>query len=287
MEIAIVVAIIVVVVVVVAVFRYTVGARHVTDLMKAAQEGQTEAIRELTSVGTDIEARDSKGWTALIWAALEGQTEAIRELLKAGANIEARDNLDSTVLMVAAYLGQSEAIRELLKAGANIEARNKYGDTAFDFWQRRQRNHSDFQEIAELLKGTLMPEYIVDKLMSAAYSSDRIEAIRELVKARADIEARDNVFGWTGLMWAAHDGHTEAIRELLKAGANIEARDKELGMTALMVVALNGHTEAIRELLKAGADTEARNKNGLTAFDLWQSKKTNPDFHEIAELLKP
>ena len=47
---------------------------------------------------------------------------------------------------------QIGAIKELLKAGADIEARDNEGKTAFDMWQRHQKDHPDFQEISELLK---------------------------------------------------------------------------------------------------------------------------------------
>ncbi|MCY4047608.1 MAG: ankyrin repeat domain-containing protein, partial [Candidatus Dadabacteria bacterium] len=83
-------------------------------------------------------------------------------------------------------------------------------------------------------------------------------------------------------------GHTEAIRELLKAGANIEARDNLLGNTALIWAAREGQTEAIRELLKAGADKRARDDYGGTAFDAWQEyRKDHPDFWRISNLLRP
>ena len=114
-------------------------------------------------------------------------------------------------------------------------------------------------------------------------------------------------------MWAAGLGRTEAIRELLKAGADIEARDnnsetarvfRELmgsaenigavgsignsGVTSLIWAAIKGRDEAIRELLKAGADIEAKDNDGNTAFDLWKrEQKDHPDFQEISGLLRP
>lgn len=274
-----------------------------TALIWAAEQGHTEAMRELLKAGSDIEASkmpspssylqallkagadieakdnlwDNLGMTALIVTASKGKTEAVKELLKAGANIEARARNGRTALIVAASKGKAEVVRALLKAGANIEARGNNGWTAFDWWQSKQRNHPDFQEITELLRVWMSAyAYVLQGGVNArgeggytpliwATEDGNIEAIRELVKAGADINARTNN-DFTALMVAAFEGQTEAIRELLKAGADIEARNNDDGNTALILAAREGKPEVIRELLKAGADIEARDILGRTAL---------------------
>jgi len=69
-------------------------------------------------------------------------------------------------------------------------------------------------------------------------------------------------------MWAAEENpNPEVFTTLLKAGADIEARDNG-GGTALMVAAgRNPNPEVITALLKAGADAKAKNKAGQTALD--------------------
>jgi ankyrin repeat protein len=57
------------------------------------------------------------------------------------------------------------------------------------------------------------------------------------------------------------------ITELLKAGADINARDEE-GRTALMIAAkYNKDPEVIAVLLKAGADARVKDNSGHTALD--------------------
>ena len=92
------------------------------------------------------------------------------------------------------------------------------------------------------------------------------KAIKALLKAGADIEARDTDGDATALIFAVMSGHTEVVRELLKVGADTEARDRLLGGTTLMWAAFIGHTEVIRELLNAGADIEAKSAFGQTAL---------------------
>ena len=59
----------------------------------------------------------------------------------------------------------------------------------------------------------------------------------------------------------------EVVTTLLKAGANIEARDLQYGVAALMwAAAHNPNPEVITTLLKAGADAKAKSTEGKTAF---------------------
>ena len=59
----------------------------------------------------------------------------------------------------------------------------------------------------------------------------------------------------------------ESIEALLKAGADIEARDK-YGRTPLMFAAMrNKNPEVIEALLKAGANAKVKDKKGKTAAD--------------------
>lgn len=65
-------------------------------------------------------------------------------------------------------------------------------------------------------------------------------------------------------MLAAFRGDIQAVRELLLAGADVNARDRD-GDTALMFAAYRGHTEIVSLLLYYGANIYARARNGWTA----------------------
>jgi ankyrin repeat protein len=105
-------------------------------------------------------------------------------------------------------------------------------------------------------------------LMHAAGFNENPEVITTLLKAGADLMARDTKFGMTPLMLAAAGNQNpEVITTLLKAGADINARDKA-GQTPLMVAAYkNENPDVIMTLLKAGADAKVKDGTRKTAFD--------------------
>ena len=120
----------------------------------------------------------------------------------------------------------------------------------------------------------------MDERMIMAAKSGDVEEIRELRKAGADVNARDEGVGRgrTVLLWAAGEGHAEAIRELLTERdgkkADVNATNN-LGATALKCAAGEGHAEAILELLNARnprADINVKGQDKLTAFAYWRGE---------------
>jgi len=103
-------------------------------------------------------------------------------------------------------------------------------------------------------------------LLWAAYNNPDPEVIATLLKAGADINARD-IDGKTALIWAADiNPNPDVITTLLKAGAEIEAIDK-IGETSLIVAAEGNKPEVVKVLLDAGANPGAKDNAGYTAAD--------------------
>jgi hypothetical protein len=105
-----------------------VGSSLNDQLIQAARDGDTAAVRQLLDKGANIEAKDKDGETALIVAAWWATTDVVRLLLAKGANIEAKN----TALIVAAVMGKTEVVKLLLARGANIEGKDNYGQTALN-----------------------------------------------------------------------------------------------------------------------------------------------------------
>jgi ankyrin repeat protein len=106
-----------------------------------------------------------------------------------------------------------------------------------------------------------------------AIKKDDIAAVRILLDAGADVNAKDNV-GLTTLHWAAMSGHVECGKMLLDVGADIAVWGP-IRNTALHFAAMVGHADIVRMLLDAGADVHAKDKYGNTA--LMEAEETGHD----------
>ena len=99
-----------------------------------------------------------------------------------------------------------------------------------------------------------------------AARTGRIDAIRELIRAGADLNGRDHgPNGWTPLLHAVHKGELGSVRALIAAGADVN-RQNPRGITPLMLASSQGEAEVVDELLAAGADPRARQVGGETAL---------------------
>ena len=77
----------------------------------------------------------------LIRAAEDGRLDLVRNLLQAGANPNAKSDGDVTVLMWAAARGHVEVVKALLESGAEPNARTRKGRTAIDVATQEGHDH--------------------------------------------------------------------------------------------------------------------------------------------------
>lgn len=96
-----------------------------------------------------------------------------------------------------------------------------------------------------------------------AARADEVERIKVLLKAGADVNARDK-YGKTPLYLAMAGGRTPAVVEvLLDAGADPDSRD-EKGRTPLHYAGPGKTPGVVAALVRAGADPNARTAGGMT-----------------------
>jgi ankyrin repeat protein len=126
-------------------------------LEKAVIDGDIDKIRSLIAGGAALNARDKKGWTALMHAAFRGNIGAVRALLsgKADPNL-AEASFGRTALILATTQGHADVVQALLGSGADPNAQDRMGDTAMSI--ARQTGQSN---IGRLLKqaGVKTPLY--------------------------------------------------------------------------------------------------------------------------------
>ena len=85
-------------------------------------------------------------------------------------------------------------------------------------------------------------------------------AIERLAAEGASPDAKSG--GYPAVYIAAAKGHVRAVSALVRLGADLDARDDKYGWTALMAAAIYGQAECARALLAGGADRTLRATGG-------------------------
>ena len=95
----------------------------------AAMRGDVEAVRGLLQRGSDPDAAQGDGMTALHWAAELGNEALARVLVDAGASLEPTTRLGAyRPLHLAARNGHAGVLRVLLEGGASPSVTTSTGD---------------------------------------------------------------------------------------------------------------------------------------------------------------
>jgi ankyrin repeat protein len=210
--------------------RVTANGGNCSQVLVAAVQGRTEAVRSLAADGADVNEASASGITALIAAADHGRGEVVALLLRLGAATSARTSYGWTALHGAAHHGHAAVVAQLIAADADVAAEDDDDHTA----------------------------------LSRAASQGRIDVIGLLVAAGADINplTDSQSQGESPLTAAAEEGHARAVETLIAAGARINDDDEP----ALIAAARNGHYRAVEVLLAAGAGPHSEDSRGITAL---------------------
>jgi uncharacterized protein len=232
----------------VAILAVTATQTASANVASAARDADIDEVRKLIAAGSDVNAPEADGTSALLWAAYQSSPELVAMLLKAGADANAANAFGVTPLLQAARYGDAATIAELLKGGADIAKATREGESP----------------------------------LHAAARAGGVDAVKLLLEHGADVNAIESLDDQTPLMWATAEGHLDVVDALLDAGAdaNLKARVSELskrstrtdfpsgGFTALMWAVRDGNEPIVRRLLEGKADINATNGDGATAMML-------------------
>uniref|UniRef100_A0A8C3B687 Ankyrin repeat domain 12 n=1 Tax=Cyclopterus lumpus TaxID=8103 RepID=A0A8C3B687_CYCLU len=119
--------------------------RGETPLHMAAIRGDAKQVKDLISLGADVNVKDFAGWTPLHEACNLGYYDVAKVLIAAGAEVNTQGLDDDTPLHDASSSGHTDIVKLLLRHGGNAFQANKRGERPVDV--------ADSQELEQLLKG--------------------------------------------------------------------------------------------------------------------------------------
>ena len=195
-------------------------------LLDATKRGDVTAVKAALRGGSDPNAAQGDGLTALHLAAQEGNLEIVKVLLVAKANVEAKSRIGGyTPLHLAAGAGRTEVVRALLDAGAK--------------------------------PGEVTTTTGVTALHLAAKALNGAGTVKLLIERGAPVNAVESSSGQTALMFAAAAGQAASVKELLAHGADASMATKVNDL--LQRVAID---RAASKTLRDAADAIRKDANG-------------------------
>ncbi|KND03503.1 uncharacterized protein SPPG_00987 [Spizellomyces punctatus DAOM BR117] len=223
-----------------------------TSLHETSIAGRQEVMRECVRHGANVEATDVYGRTALHYAAMYGRPDCALYLLSSGAKVHAIDHDGCTPLIYSITGGHTKCVEILIDHGAVVEPHSATAPIPLNLaCQHGQK------DIAMLLlsKGArltansegLFPLHLTSR-------EGHFDISQMLINHGADVNAPDNLNGWTPIFYAASEGHLECAKVLLKAGCRINIKD-ESNWLPWTYALYRGHIRVARLLELQGVES--------------------------------
>ncbi|KRX95030.1 Tankyrase-1, partial [Trichinella pseudospiralis] len=289
------------------------NALHV--LCEASHANCLPMVEAVLSVGVNIDERNKHLLGALHIAADRDALELVELLLVRGANINLFDGEGQTCLHRCAKKGLVAMCKLLLDRGIDASLVNLHGLTARQLAvgmtvqvleehptvvNRRTRESLEHRLLEASKAGDLEMVKVVlnesdDKQslincrdvegrhstpLHFAAGYNRLEVVKFLVQAGADIQAKDKG-GLVPLHNACSYGHYEVTEFLVQQGADVNATDL-WKFTPLHEAAAKGKFDICKLLLANGADKTRTNRDGHTPLDLIKDNEND----DVADLLR-
>ena len=256
--------------------------------LKAAGEGDAQALASWIKSGADLDALGLQGGCALLEAASAGQALCVKMLLEAGANPNAgHAHSGDTPAQWAAKHEDPECLRLLRDAGADLslgdDDEESYGSMA-PALEAALRGHWRTLSICEgpaLARKSRTGATVAITAVMAPSDKLGLACLQVLAKAgEVDWNARmDN--GWTAAFAAVEAGNGACLEFLANAGADLDLKCAGAingwSLSApIHNAARQGRTDLVGILARHGARLDEPGAAGLTARE-WALKSGSAD----------
>jgi len=224
-------------------------------LKAAAQEKQSEVLKQLLSAGININKADDKGEYPFLSVINFCSLEDVKLFVESGADLTAEypskeGGSIGPALVLATLNGNLAKVKYLVEQRADVNITNKSGSTPL--LVASSKGHRDIVEfLLENRAGVNIANKHNDTPLMLGAASGDLDLVKLLLNAGAKVNAQ-NKHNDTPLMFAAENGNTDVVKLLLEAGANVNFRDAD-GDTALGLARQKGHNDIVEILKSAGA----------------------------------
>jgi ankyrin repeat protein len=212
----------------------------------------------------------------------DGDLEAVKALIDGGAAVDTPIDYGEhaiTPLLKAAWDGEGEIVAYLLASGANVNAQ------ASDTKETALMNaiSHDRVEIVKALLAAKADVHLRNAYDFNAFTSAVAAGNQEIAGLLLDAGAKvnDGMSGLTPLAFAVSTGNIAMMRFLVARGADVNYGAKSGAQTALISAIHAAQIEAVRTLIELKADVNAAMKDGTTPLKLARKG----DQEEIVALL--
>jgi len=215
----------------------------VTAVHVAAQGGHLETVEILTEANADVTILDDEDRSPLLLAVKGNHGEVASALVQAGADPNTPyiddDGESHNLLMDSIIVENSEFTVLLIEKDADLYQEDDHKVTTL-----LQASHRGMIDVLDAL---------LEKHASSGASGK---------DGWIDSPSDEGI---TPLIASCSEGHVEAVKLLIKAKADVNAKDKDQ-TNSLMAASARGHTDIVELLLNAEASVNEQNVDGHTAL---------------------
>lgn len=228
------------------------------NFLEAAEEGYLERCIDIyNSVGEKTifcDAVDWKGNTALLLAAQYGHVDVCKYLIDKRSQVNAKNSQGFTALHYAARAGLDEMCEALIKDGkADVNVRSGFGDTPLYLCS----GNGKVSTCTLLIKNGADVNAAIDSgetPLHAATRADDFETCELLIKSGSNVNVAD-MCGVTPLHIAVSRSNYELCDLFVKSGANVNAKPNFNDSTPVLIASRERNYK-ILSLLVDDMDTE-------------------------------